>query len=256
MKPLRVSVSVDDGHPLDLKVAALLARHGLRATFYLPIVNREGPPVLNAAQTRWLAKAFEIGSHTLSHRFLAALGTAAATREICDGKKALEDRLGTAIDGFCYPGGHYRRSQIALLRAAGFRFARTTQNLRLDAGVCPYELPTSAQFYPHPRSVWLRNFVSQRSWHARAPALIAALREDDWLVRLSRLLALAQQRGGVFHLWLHALDIERLQLWGPLNQFLAQLARFTAPEQRVANGALISALPAAALSIPSENSAI
>ena len=244
---------MDDGHPLDLKIAALLARHGLRASFYLPIANHEGPPVMTAAQMRALAEGFEIGSHTLSHRFLAPLDTATALREIIDGKKVLEDRLGAAVHGFCYPGGRYRRAQIALLQSAGFRFARTTQNLRIDVGSNPYELPVSAQFYPHPRSVWLRNFISQQHWLARTPALLAVLREADWQVRLSRLLALAQRRGGVFHLWLHALDIERLQLWQPLNHFLAQLARCTAPAQRVANSALLSAMPMLRPSTPSEN---
>ncbi len=250
MSGLRVTVSVDDGHPLDLKVAALLARHGLRATFYLPVINREGPPVMSAAQARALAGRFEIGAHTLSHRFLAGLDASTAWREIHDGKRALEDQLGQPVEGFCYPGGRYRRTHVRQVQAAGFRFARTTQNLCIDAGMHAHELPTSAQFYPHSRTVWLRNFVSQRDWRKRSPALLPALREADWLPRLLALLALAKARGGVFHLWLHAIDIEQLQLWQPLDRFLAQLAASTPPEQRVANGELVSPATAAFPSTP------
>ncbi len=255
MSGLRATISVDDGHPSDLKVAALLAHHGLQATFYVPVRNREGPPVMSAAQLRTLAQRFEIGAHTLTHQFLAGLDDGTAWREIADGKRALEDRLGLPVHGFCYPGGRYRRAQIRQVHAAGFRFARTTQNLRIDADGTAFELPTSAQFYPHPRAVWLRNFVSQRDWRRRAPALRAVLGASDWRVRLYRLLALADAHGGVFHLWLHALDIERLQLWTTLDSFLAQLAQRVPPHRRIVNGELLRTIPAAYPSTPSENNA-
>ncbi len=254
MTGLRVTVSVDDGHPLDLKVAALLARHGLRATFYLPVRNREGPPVLSGAQARALAECFEIGAHTLSHRFLAGLDAGTAWREIDEGKRALEDRLGRPVHGFCYPGGRYRRAHVRQVQAAGFRFARTTQNLCIAPGASVYEMATSAQFYPHTRAVWLRNFVSQRDWRARAPALHAVWREPDWQARLAALLALAQARGGVFHLWLHALDIERLQLWASLDRLLARLAASTPADGRMTNGELLMPVVAGP-STPSENNA-
>ena len=102
MNRLRVTLSVDDGHPLDLRTAELLARHGLRATFYLPLANREGPPVLAHAQMRALAQDFEIGSHTLSHRFLAGLDERSAWREISDGKRALEDCIEQAARSNTY----------------------------------------------------------------------------------------------------------------------------------------------------------
>ncbi len=255
MSGLRVTVSVDDGHPSDLKVAALLARHGLKATFYLPVTNREGPPVLSGAQARALAQGFEIGAHTLTHRFLANLDADTAWCEIYDGKRMLEDQLGLPVHGFCYPGGRYRRAQLKQVRSAGFLFARTTQNLRIDAGDRPFELPTTAQFYPHPRSVWLRNFLSQRHWRSRAPGLRTLIGEADWLARLRQLLSLAEARGGLFHLWLHALDIERLQLWSPLDQFFALLAERTPPQRRITNGELFRAMAAAHPSIPSESNA-
>jgi peptidoglycan/xylan/chitin deacetylase (PgdA/CDA1 family) len=240
MNRLRVTLSVDDGHPLDLRTAELLARYGLRATFYLPLANREGPPVLAHAQMRALAQDFEIGSHTLSHRFLAGLDERSAWREISDGKRALEDCIGRPVGGFCYPGGRYRPLHVRQVQAAGFHFARTTQNLRMDAGRSPFEMPASAQFYPHPRAVWLRNFLSQRDWTARAPALLAVLREADWRMRLQRLLTLAQARGGLFHLWWHSLDIERIGLWDELGRFLAQLAARVPPACRLANGEIVS----------------
>jgi len=59
--------SIDDGHPLDLKIAEALARKKYKAIFYLPIKNSEGLPTLNKKQILFLSKHFEIGSHTYHH---------------------------------------------------------------------------------------------------------------------------------------------------------------------------------------------
>lgn len=243
MSLLRFTLSVDDGHPLDLRLAELLARHDLPATFYVPMANCEGPPVMSARQLRTLASRFEIGSHTAEHRFLAQLGRAAAWRQIRDGKAALEDALGRPVQGFCYPGGHYRREHVVLVRAAGFTYARTTQNLRTDPGTQAFEIPTTLQFYPHPRRVLLRNFLSQRNWQLRRPALTAALAEHDWLGRLYALFSHACRHGSVFHLWLHTADIEGLRLWQALDDFLACVARRVPRARCVSNGELYMKRP-------------
>ncbi len=242
MSTMRFTLSIDDGHPLDLRLAERLASHGIPATFYVPTTNCEGPPVMTASQLRRLAAQFELGSHTAEHRFLAQLGRAAAWRQVRDGKASLEDTLGRRIDGFCYPGGHYRREHVALVRAAGFTYARTTQNLRTDAGKQAFEMPTTLQFYPHPRRVLIRNFVSQRHWQLRRPALAAALAERDWLGRLYALFSHACRQGAVFHLWLHTADVEALRLWQALDDFLACVARRVPPAQRLTNSELIGEL--------------
>ncbi len=242
MSAMRFTLSVDDGHPLDMRLAERLAGHGIPATFYVPTTNCEGPPVMTASQLRRLAAQFELGSHTAEHRFLAQLGRAAAWRQVRDGKASLEDTLGWRVDGFCYPGGRYRREHVTLVRAAGFTYARTTQNLRTDAGKQPFEMPTTLQFYPHPRRVLIRNFVSQRYWQLRRPALAAALGERDWLGRLYALFSHACRQGAVFHLWLHTADVEALCLWQALDDFLACVARRVPPGQRLTNGELIGEL--------------
>jgi peptidoglycan/xylan/chitin deacetylase (PgdA/CDA1 family) len=236
MTMTRFTLSVDDGHPLDLRMAELLDRHDLDATFYVPMSNCEGPPVMTAPQLRSLSSRFELGSHTAEHRFLTGLGRAAAWRQIRDGKAELEDVLGQRVNGFCYPGGHYRREHVALVRAAGFTHARTTQNLRTDAGTRPFELPTSVQFYPHPRRVLFRNFVSQAHWQRRRPALLAAWTAHDWLDRLYALFSHACRKRAVFHLWLHTADVDALQLWTVLDEFLGCVARRVPRAHRLTNG--------------------
>ena len=230
--------SIDDGHPADLHTAELLERHGIRATFYIPIRNREGYPVLPAAEIRQLASRFEIGSHTRDHCFLKSMAVDDSHTQITEGKKQLEDLLGKSVSGFCYPGGKYGRRDAEMVQSAGFRYARTTMNLCLDSGDNAYEMPTTCQFYPHSRQVYLRNFASGGHWSQRAEILRLAIRHQDWIARINAMFDYACRTGGVFHLWTHSRDIEELGAWDKLDQFLARVAARLPPSQRIDNARL------------------
>jgi peptidoglycan/xylan/chitin deacetylase (PgdA/CDA1 family) len=244
MSTLSFSLSVDDGHPLDLRIADMLARHNFRASFYLPIRNCEAQPVMSGVQARELAQRFEVGSHTLDHQYLTTLSDEAAWRQIVEGKTELEQRLGKTVNGFCYPGGRYRDRHVQMVRRAGFCYARTTQNLYPHSGHARFCMPTALQFYPHSRSVLIRNFLSQGAYRTRWPALRAVIMEPDWLVRLYRLFDHLEHRGSVFHLWCHAIDIERLQLWRALDHFLSFIARRIPAGRRLDNAGLLGPLSA------------
>lgn len=232
--------SVDDGHPLDMRMADLLIKHGVQASFFVPSRNSEGQPVLPPSALRDLSGKFEIGSHTLEHRYLNRLDMHEALRQITEGKRALQDTLGKPVHGFCYPGGKYRALHCGMVQAAGFRYARTTQNLRLDVECSPLELPTTLQFYPHPRAILIRNFISQRHWQHRLQTLELLLQEPHWLDRLRRLFAWTVRHGGIFHLWCHSLDIERLGLWQALDRFLGEAVEWIPCERRLNNLQLVT----------------
>lgn len=214
-------------------MAELLSKHGMQASFFVPMRNSEGPPVLSPGALRELSTIFDIGSHTLEHRYLTRVDLHQALRQITEGKRALQDMLGKPVHGFCYPGGRYRAMHCSMVQAAGFRYARTTQNLRLDVGHRPMEVPTTLQFYPHSRTVMLRNFLSQGQWRARWPVLEVALQEAHWLDRLRRVFAWTVRHGGVFHLWCHSLDIERLGLWQALDRFLTEAVEWIPAGRRL-----------------------
>ena len=230
--------SIDDGHPLDMKTAELLGKHGLHATFYIPIRNCEGYKVLSAAQIREIARHFEVGSHTYDHLYLKHIDVPQAYYQIEEGKKRLEDLLGQDVHGFCYPGGRYRPRDVELVRACGFRYARTTINLCFDAGDRPYEMPTTVQFYPHDRSVYLRNFISSGSWSCRQAGLQIGLRHQDWIERLYAMFDYACEQGATFHLWAHSLQIEELNAWNVFDDLLAHIARHVPTANRLTNGYL------------------
>jgi peptidoglycan/xylan/chitin deacetylase (PgdA/CDA1 family) len=232
--------STDDGHPSDMKMAELLGKNGLKGTFFVPIHNREGPPVLTAAQLREIGRAFEIGSHTYDHCYLRDVGPEEANRQITVGKSKLEDVLGEPVSGFCYPGGKYTRLHASLVQAAGFAYARTTTNLCFEPGRSRYELPTTIQFYPHTETVYLRNFVRGGHWNKRSNGLLVALRHSNWIERVYALFDYSCQLGGAFHLWAHSGDLDELDAWRQLDRFFAYVATRVELENRLSNHQLAS----------------
>lgn len=232
--------STDDGHPSDLKMAELLNKNGLTGTFYVPITNREGLPVMEKAQMREIDRHFEIASHTFDHCYLKSVDLVEANHQIVEGKKKLEDMVGRVVTGFCYPGGKYRDAHAAMVQSAGFKYARTTMNLCFDAGTNRFEIPTTIQFYPHPKSVYLRNFVKAGRWNKRSEGLRFALRHDNWIERLYALFDHACKRDGIFHLWAHSHDIDRINAWDELDRFFGYVARKIPPQNRLSNQQLAS----------------
>jgi hypothetical protein len=228
--------SWDDGHPLDIRLAELHQRHGFRTTFYVPTSNREGLPVMSGGQIRdLLAGGFEIGSHTLDHCYLTSVDDATAQHQIVQGKALLEQALGQAVPGFCYPGGKYRKRHRDMVRAAGFAYARTTENLHSGISADAFSVPVTLQFYPHPPAVFLRNFIRYGSWWQRSRMLSLALSNRDLLSRLKSALDAVCLQGGVFHLWGHSWELDQFGGWGLLDDFLSYAAERIPAEDRLTN---------------------
>ncbi len=227
--------SIDDGHPSDMQTAELLHKHGLNGTFFIPIRNREGDAVLPDTQIRELARRFEIGSHTYDHCYLKKVDIWEAYHQVYDGKKQLEDLLGTAVNGFCYPGGRYGHRDVELVKTCRFTYARTTMNLCFDVGDRPYEMPTTLQFYPHDRAVYVRNFIASGNWHKRTDGLRLAMQHENWIDRMYAMFDHACRESGTFHLWWHSKQIGELNAWHELDAFLRHVANRIALSDRVNN---------------------
>jgi peptidoglycan/xylan/chitin deacetylase (PgdA/CDA1 family) len=228
-------LSIDDGHPSDMRMAELLNKHRFNATFFVPINNCEGYDVMSLSQMREIASQFEIGAHTYDHRFLNNVDNQEAYYQIAEGHKKLEDMIGKKISGFCYPGGKYSTRDIDLVRGCGFEYARTTMNLRFDAGKKPFEMPTTMQFYPHERAVYFRNFARSGEWLSRRDGLRLALLHENWIDRLHALFDYACKHNGAFHLWGHSWEVDKLNAWRELDEFLAYVATKIAVQDRLNN---------------------
>jgi peptidoglycan/xylan/chitin deacetylase (PgdA/CDA1 family) len=135
-----VALSFDDGYR-DVADHALpvLERHAFRATVFIATGVIDGtatftwyerqPPVLGWSDIVALdaGSALTFEAHTITHPNLTALAPADAEREIAGSRSALEERLGRAVAGFCYPGGVYGPRERELVARAGFEVATSCE---------------------------------------------------------------------------------------------------------------------------------
>jgi peptidoglycan/xylan/chitin deacetylase (PgdA/CDA1 family) len=126
----RVAVTFDDGYETDLLVAApVLMNVAFGATFYMVagFVGRRGH--LSVEQLRELARlGFEIGCHSMTHRYLPALPMDSLRIEIREAKKLLENILGRRVDHFSCPGGRWDRRVARAAEEAGYRSVATSRS--------------------------------------------------------------------------------------------------------------------------------
>ena len=220
---LLVTTSWDDGHPADLRIADLLDKHGLNGTFYIPCSNSEGGPVMRSSDVRELARRFEIGGHTQNHISLTEIAPRVAANQIRTNKQRLEDLVGREICGFAYVRGRHNRIVRGLVEQAGFRYARTIKNLMSTPGHDRFQIPTTAQFFGHATSTYVRNYLSEGPSLERTVILASVLRSNQLTTRFSRAAEASARLGGYFHLWGHSWEVNEYGLWSELDLFLGQL---------------------------------
>jgi peptidoglycan/xylan/chitin deacetylase (PgdA/CDA1 family) len=146
----RVVLTFDDGAASDRLVAApLLLEQGFGATFYV-VPNFLGRPgFMTEAQVVELAQmGFEIGSHSMNHRYLTDLDDADLHEEVAGSKARLEEILGAPIAHFACPGGRVSGRVEQAVKEAGYRSLATSHVGRNGARTDPFRL-TRVAMYRH-----------------------------------------------------------------------------------------------------------
>lgn len=126
----------------------LLVEHKLPATLYVPydfvegrgaapITGTQHLPACSWSQLReMVAGGLDIGSHSITHRNLLRLPLEVAQREVEDSKHMLEDKLGTAVESFCYPQAKWNQALERVVRKA-YRTAVVGGGTKYWAGRTP-----------------------------------------------------------------------------------------------------------------------
>lgn len=231
-----LTVSVDDGHPLDERTAELLSRYGIRATFYVPATNRERP-VLEPRALREIGSSFEIGGHTFHHVPLPRLAFATMVEEVRDGKAWCEDVLGHATSSFCYPLGKVDRRAVRAVCGAGYTIARTCRLNHTHMPKDPYRIGVSTQAFDHPMSVQLRHALVEGNLRGMVAFATMAGMATSWPRHFLRAVDWVQRHGGVAHLYLHSWEIDERHDWTDLDHVLREISDRT-DLRRVTNGEL------------------
>jgi peptidoglycan/xylan/chitin deacetylase (PgdA/CDA1 family) len=124
-----VALTFDDGYEDFYTAAAPIMRElGITATAYIPTGLLERRGYMTWAQVRDLdSQGFEMAAHTIDHADLIHLDDARARLQITGAREALESHLGHPVIDFCYPYGAFDYRIMAMVQAAGFESATTTQ---------------------------------------------------------------------------------------------------------------------------------
>lgn len=216
-RKLYITTSWDDGHILDLKLAELLKKYGLRGTFYVSPEDREisAHDRLTDDQVRELSLEYEIGAHTMTHPHLTKVDIDNATKEIIDSKAYIEKVTGKRVTSFCYPAGFFNEQCESIVKAAGFTYARTVNRFAFRLGANPFAAPTTIHAYRHwsdalpiLREVGLKRFLA------------CYLHWDELAITLFD----QAPDGGVFHLWGHSWEVEKNGDWARLERVFAHIA--------------------------------
>lgn len=232
-----VTTSWDDGHPLDVKLANLLAEFRINGTFYVSSKNRERSVML-PKNIRDISKHFEIGAHSLTHRRLNTLNNHDLEKEIKDNKMLLEDIISRTVDMFCYPSGIYSTRVWQVVMNSGFIGARTTQEFRLSLPNNALQMPTTLQAYPHSPFIRIRHALKTRNW----PGILELMRMGcgkNWKHLACDFFNKVCEEGGVWHLWGHSWEIEQYDLWDDLRLILETVAGHNGVRY-MTNGQIIS----------------
>jgi len=233
-----ITTSWDDGHPLDLRIAELLTKYGLRGTFYVPRISEHG--TMSAGQIRQLSASFEIGAHTVHHLDLTQTRGRVARDEIFDSKYWIEQITGRPCVTFCPPLGRYHQHHLELIRDAGFLAMRSVEFLSLDfPRRCARLLvmPTTLQAYPHGPMAFIRNAV----WRGALRNLwlyIVHGAACEWNHMAELIMRHTLENGGVFHLWGHSWELEETAQWSRLDGVLQMLAEIRSSAMPLTNAQL------------------
>jgi peptidoglycan/xylan/chitin deacetylase (PgdA/CDA1 family) len=214
-----LTISIDDGHPADLRIAEMLERLGLKATFYVPARNCERP-VISPAQVRELAAAFEVGSHTMNHVELTRLPVSSAWNEIHGSKHWVEDTVSRESVSFCYPRGKHNRAIAFMVRAAGFCGARTVMLNHTEVPKDPFRWGVSTQAYSHSAAIQIRHALKETNISGLWEYARVFQFSGRWDWHFRQAMDWVERHGGIAHLFLHGWEIDEQHDWGVLQSVL------------------------------------
>lgn len=221
--------SWDDGSVYDMRLAELLLKYNQKATFYIPLNNVEKRDVISEKQICDLSEKFEIGAHTVNHKYLTTISNVEAEYEIKQSKKELESIIDKTVLGFCFPGGKYKPIHLQYVYEAGFKYARTVNMFKFknDSKI----MNTTLHAYNHSRHTYFMHLIKRGYIIEIIQNSISILTYNKWDRLLSDILDMhinndSPQKVTVVHLWGHSWELQENNTWQQLEQFLKQLSHY------------------------------
>jgi peptidoglycan-N-acetylglucosamine deacetylase len=213
------TTSWDDGHPLDVRIADALEEFGFVGTFYAS-TGPEGRRLISDNALARIGRNHELGVHGRTHTIFPELAHSALADEI---QWALDDlsRFGRVGRIVAPPRGKIDAATRRFIGKLGY--AVRTGAILGSPSVWGNSIEPTFQLYPHAWKTIIRNCAYRR--RVPALALLRALARDTTRGdRFHQLLQAAARRQRCVHVWGHAADLERLDLWATLRRILQTAA--------------------------------
>ncbi len=236
-----ITTSWDDDAVAGLKLAELLQACRMPGTFYPQTAQLGQSGILTRADVRSLADAgFEIGAHTVTHAMLTELSGEQLKSEVNDCRDTLEQITGRPVAMFCYPKGRLDGEVIAAVKRAGYQGARTVQmlcsNMKFDA----FAMPTTLQAYPHRTATYVKNSAKRGAFTNVVRFSRELMSSTTWLDFGKKTFDRVLRDGGVWHLYGHAWELDRQNLWTELSELMEYVGAHRAEDVRgMTNGELL-----------------
>ena len=222
-KKIIITTSWDDGHKLDLKLADLLKKYGIKGTFYVSPENREfsKEDLLSDEEIIRLDRDFEIGAHTMTHPELTKINGKEAFNEIVDSKRYLEKLLGKEARCFCYPRGKYNEKIMELVRKSGFCYSRTMKRFEFNTAKDLLESGTALE--THRNSLLTLPVDYLRVLKFSKFNFVESFKDLNWEYLAKKTFDHVENFGGIYHLWGHSWVIEKSNDWEKTERVLSYI---------------------------------
>lgn len=222
-----ITTSWDDGNVYDIKLAKLLKKYNIPATFYIPIENIERL-CMNESQIKFINRYFDIGGHSYRHIDLTKINIDTAKKEIYLGKKRLENILNKNLYSFCYPKGKWNKEIIEILKNVGFIGARTIDLFNVEIKN-PYLYGPTIEVYDHNLLYLFKQLIKSKNLYMYK--FLLHMYEKNKIFRSSinwynlSLLTLKYvlNYGGIWHLYGHSWQVEKENNWFQLEKLFQTL---------------------------------
>ena len=190
-----LTFSYDDGREFDRRLVEIFNQHGLKGTFHLNSgtlgLHAPNGDFVAPGEVKELYQGHEVAVHTVSHLHPMSSPLSQVSREIAEDRKALEALTGGLVVGMSYPYGCYSDEVVAVAKAQGILYSRTT--------VATGEFHLPADF--------LR-------WHSTCH------HGDPRLLDLGKKFLAAPDMGlSLMYVWGHSFEFDRNHNWEKIGNF-------------------------------------
>ena len=206
---MRISISVDDASKNDIRIARLCEKYDVECIFYWPVdiiglSMMKGWEPIAPQHEAYIAQNFEIGSHTITHRYLTQIPLDEAIDEIEQSKKILSEKYDQNVEKFCYPRGYANERLKQVVQNAGYKEARSTHIGHIGEPEDKYFAPSAVHM-----GCPVRAEYNGSTWYDYGISLLHKAKDED----------------KDFHAWMHSWEVNRYQEWKNVERFIKELSR-------------------------------